>query len=267
MKGRNLFWGLVFLVVGGLLLLNNLGIVDVNIWGLIWPTFLITVGVWTLLVATTSRQSLEVEEVSILLENFTSAVIDCDYGAGKLIIDSGAPSTTLLSGEFAGGVEYSVKDEGDQAYVRLKPSSLQFTQFFMPWMWTGRNWEIDLNDRVPLSLDIDSGASDLFLDLSDLQVTNLDIDTGASSVEVILPEKAGLTSVDIDGGAASLVVRIPEDVAARIKITSGLTSTSIDNERFPRVGGFYQSNDYDTAENKADIRINMGAASIEIKTL
>lgn len=266
MKGRNLFWGLIFLIVGGLLLLNNLDIVDVNIWGLIWPAFLIIAGVWTLFVATSSRQSLEIEEVSIPLESYSSASINCDYGAGKLTIDSGAGSATLLTGEFAGGVEYYVKGQGDQVQVRMKPPSPQFAQFFMPWMWTGRNWEIELNDQVPLSLDIDSGASDVYLDLSDLQVTDLDVDTGASSAEIILPEEAGFTSVDIAGGAASLVVRVPQDVAARIKLTSGMTSTKIDTKRFPRVGGFYQSSDYDTAENKTDIRINMGAASIEVKS-
>jgi hypothetical protein len=54
-------------------------------------------------------------------------------------------------------------------------------------------------------------------------------------------------------------------VAARIRTGGGLTATSVDQSRFPRAGKVYQSPDYDTAQNRADIKIEMGAGSISVR--
>jgi hypothetical protein len=137
------------------------------------------------------------------------------------------------------------------------------------WNWNpgdSLDWNIRLNRDIPLSLDIDSGASASTLDLTDLKVVELDIDTGASSTEINLPANAGNTLVDIDSGAASLNIRIPIGVAARIKVKSGITSVNVDPSRFPRLdGGLYQSADFATAANRADITIDTGVGSVEVK--
>ena len=115
-------------------------------------------------------------------------------------------------------------------------------------------------------MKIDSGASSSKLDLTDLKVVDLDIDTGASSTEVSLPVNAGNTRVDIDSGASSLNLHIPTGVAARIRVKSGIASVNVDSNRFPRQdGGLYQSADYATAANRADITIDTGVGSVEIK--
>ena len=42
-------------------------------------------------------------------------------------------------------------------------------------------------------------------------------------------------------------------------------SIDIDKERFPRVGDFYKSADYETAANKVDINADFGAGSLSIR--
>ena len=97
-------------------------------------------------------------------------------------------------------------------------------------------------------------------------MVELDIDTGASSTEVTLPANAGNTLVDIDSGAASVKVSIPTGVAARIRVKSGIASVNVDSNRFPRQdGGLYQSADYPTAANRADITIDTGVGSVDVK--
>ena len=103
------------------------------------------------------------------------------------------------------------------------------------------------------------------LDLADLRVTDLRVETGASSTKVTLPTQAGHTRVDIQAGAASVSLRIPPGVAARIRATGGVASIDVDQSRFPRSGGVYQSVDYDTAANKAEIDVRMGAGSVDIR--
>ena len=61
MRKSNLFWAVILILVGILLLLNSLDILNVDVWGLIWPLFLILLGIWTLWGVFFSRQSIEEE--------------------------------------------------------------------------------------------------------------------------------------------------------------------------------------------------------------
>ena len=72
------------------------------------------------------------------------------------------------------------------------------------------------------------------------------------------------TYLKIEAGAASINVQVPEGVAARIELGHGLASVNVNQTRFPKEGGIYQSPDYEKAENKVDIRIETGVSSIEI---
>ncbi|MEN8172196.1 MAG: DUF5668 domain-containing protein [Chloroflexota bacterium] len=265
MKIKSMFWGGLFILAGAMLLLSNLGIVTVNVWKLIWPTFIIAAGVWTLWTASQGPEALEIEEVSIPHQNAESAKIKLEFGAGQVKMNSGAAANELFQGTFAGGAAYSSKLEGGMLKVNLKPPSTDITQVVSPWSWGAREWQINLNDRIPLSIGVETGASSMVLDLSDLQVKELNLDTGASSTEITLPARAGHTHVDVDGGAASIALHIPEGVAARIQVDSGLSAISVDRDRFPRMGDVYKSADYDTAENKVDITADIGAGSLAIK--
>jgi len=259
----SLFWGLVLIVLAGLLLLHQLGWLTGDIFGYFWPVVVILFGIWLLIGALTrGRNTTEGQTVSIPLENARSARIKLDHGAGRLNVRGGASATEVLKGVFGSEVEYKSRLEADQLEVKVR-NSPHF------WAWypgQSLDWDIYLNGNVPLNLKIDSGASSSILDLSDLKVVDLDIDTGASSTEVVLPANAGNTHVDIDTGASSLNVRIPTGVAARIRVKSGVASVNVDSNRFPRIeGGLYQSADYATAANRADVTINAGVGSIEVK--
>ena len=259
----SLFWGLVLIILAGFLLARQLGVLTGDIFGYFWPVIVILFGIWLLIGAFSRGQhQVEGQSISIPLENAKSARIKLDHGAGRLNIRSGASSSEVLSGVFGAEVDYKSHIDGDQIEVKLR-NSPQF------WAWypgQSLDWDIRLNGSIPLNIKIDSGASSSTLDLTDLKVVDLDIDTGASSTEVTLPANAGNTRVDIDTGASSLNVRVPTGVAARIRIKSGVASVNVDSNRFPRIeGGLYQSADYATAANRADITIDAGVGSIEIK--
>jgi hypothetical protein len=124
-------------------------------------------------------------------------------------------------------------------------------------------WEVALAPGIPLSVDVQTGASDAALDLSGLTVPTLELHTGASHSRLTLPAR-GHTSVRIEAGAASVNVQVPDGVAARIRFRGGLANRSIDKARVPRSGDEFRSADYDTAENRADIDIQGGAGSFTV---
>ena len=126
------------------------------------------------------------------------------------------------------------------------------------------DWDLALNADVPLSLAIFSGANESIIDLRDLTISDLKVEIGASETKVTLPSR-GRLHADFDLGAASMEVVIPEGVSAKIRASVGAADLKIDESRFPRTGNVYQSSDFNSATNTADITIDAGAASIKIR--
>jgi hypothetical protein len=266
MRGST-FWGLVLVVIGVLFLLNSLGLLAVNVWSLIWPIFLIVLGVWFVWGAFFGRSRVvRQEEAAIPLEGATRASIRLSHGAGRLHIRSGSSGDRLLDGTFGGGLDHRSKKDGDALDVRMRIRSGDIGMWG-PWSWQPGmlDWDFSVNPDVPLALDLETGASDNILDFSNLKVNELNLKTGASSTEVMLPLNAGQTRVAIHAGAASVSLRVPASVAARIRVHGGLAGKEIDTGRFPRSGDVYQSPDYETAPNKVDVDAELGAGSIQVR--
>ena len=264
MRRGSTFWGVIFILAGIIFLLNSLGFLAINVWNVIWPLFLVVLGLWVLLGAFLPRRASAGEKASIPLEGATRARIRVSHGAGRLSVKSGAGGDRLADGTFGGGLDYRAKRDGDALDVRMRVPSDTFPG---PWMWgTGKlDWDFALNDQIPLSLEFETGASDNYLDLTNLRVESLRVKTGASSTQVLLPANAGQTRADFEAGAASVVFRVPSGVAARVRVRGGLSGTRVDTNRFPRSGDGYQSADYETATNKVDISAEIGVGSIEVR--
>jgi hypothetical protein len=265
MRRSTLFWGTIIILIGVLLLINNL--FDINIGKLIWPLILIVLGLWVLWGVFAAPRGFETEEATIPLEGATKARIQINHGAGRLRVSGGAGAGELATGTFGGGLDYRTSQEGDTLAVKMGiRTSPQYLVF--PWMWgPGRalDWSVSLNETIPLSLDLQTGANEARIDLSSLQVTDLQLQTGASSTQVTLPANAGHTRAVIRSGAASVSVRVPSGVAARIKAHGGLADIRIDRSRFPRAGGVYESEDYASAQNRVDIDIETGVGSVDVR--
>ena len=129
----------------------------------------------------------------------------------------------------------------------------------------GYEWNLALAAGLPLRLILETGASESNLDLRDLKVTSLELKTGASSTSMTLPAQAGETSVHVSSGAASVKIDLPQGVAGRVRVQSGLAGIHIDPGRFPFNGSIYESPDYASAANRADIFVETGVGSVEIR--
>jgi hypothetical protein len=265
MRKGTIFWGAIIILLGVLLLINNF--TEIDIGKFFWPSLLILLGLWVLWGVFTAPRTFETEEATIPLEGAAKARIRMRHGAGRLRVSGGARTDELLSGSFGGGLEQQVKLVGDTLDVEMKVR-VSAAHFAFPWMWGPRStldWTVSLNEEIPLSLDLEGGASDTRLDLSDLRVTDLRLQTGASSSEITLPASAGYTKATISSGAASVRVRVPDGVAARVKTSGGMADIRVDKSRFPRTGDVYQSEDYETAENKVDIDIDTDVGSVSVR--
>jgi hypothetical protein len=126
--------------------------------------------------------------------------------------------------------------------------------------------DLRLSREVPLDMTLEGFVSEINLDLTRLQLRALDIGLDAGHGRVKLPSPAGEVKADIDLDFGDLLVLVPSDVPARIRVSSDVSSISIDKARFPHLRGrSYESPDYATAEHRWNITIRAGLGIVRIR--
>jgi hypothetical protein len=262
MSRNSVFWGIVLVLFGSVLLLDNLGIIrNVDIWPLAGSLLLIALGVRLLFRRSFSSQGGS-RQISIPLDGAERARLRLNHGAGRLRLASGAAPGALLEGDFSKETSQRVERRGNEIDVRLSSEI-----FIFPFFWgpdDAINWSVRLTREIPVALDLEIGANEASLDLSDLLIPEVYLKSGANATDIRLPANSRFTRVRISSGAASVNLHVPQGVAAQISSRSGLSSINVDTQRFPRSGSNYRSADYDTAANKVDIDIEMGVGSVTI---
>ncbi len=260
-------WGAVLAVGGSLLLAVNLGWLTPQVWTVALPGLLIVLGVLTLVAANRPAAPAATEELEVPRAGMDHARVKVAFGAGRLGLAGGAQSTNLIEGRFGGGVDLE-RRSGPSPQLELRIPREFFGRFFTPWTWWsgGRlEWDIRLNEGVRFDLEIETGASEGRLDLRRLQLDRFRLWCGATSVEVVMPERSGLTRAKVETGAASVSIEIPRGVEARIRSSAGLADIKVDQGRFLRSGDGYQSAGFDTAENRLELELEAGMASIDVR--
>jgi hypothetical protein len=221
--------------------------------------------------ATSSAPDRLTSTIHQLLNGATSAAVRIEYGVGALDVGplaEDASSDLLVDGQIFGhgSVQFDTRYDVSNGLGTLRIG---------PRDGSGLNGSgsVDLdagrvalrfNRTIPLNLRIDTGAAVSTLNLADLHVTNLTIQTGASRSQIMLPAH-GETTVRIEGGAATIALAIPDTVAARIMVDDGPNAIQIDQTRFPKDGREYRSPGFDTATDRATIRLSVGASRVVVQ--
>ena len=209
------------------------------------------------------------EHASVAREGAKEASITVHHGAGRLFIGGGlaAANDLLLAGTFGGGLDASRRRDGDRLVVDMRVKDRDVSHYIFPWTrgWAGLlDWDFTLATGIPLSLSLETGASESRLSLSDLLVRDSSVKTGASSTTVDPPGESRAHPVVVESGAAAVRLRVPDGVAASIQVRSALAGVHVDAGRFPRSGNGYRSSDFERADNKVEIFVETGVGSVEI---
>ncbi len=292
-KRVNLVGPTILIVVGIVLLLNNMGWTAVSVWDLLrlWPILLVAAGLELLIGQRSRLGSVLVlvvmlallagglwllsssgsavgpggEQIGFPLEGSAWAEADIGFGVGTLRIGSVADSGNLLEGtvELHRGerLERDAKVTGDTMSVRLRSRSDWPVPFFG---WEGdKAWDLRLNREVPLKLEVDAGVGDVHVDLRRMNLSAFKLNTGVGRTVVVLPED-GRIEAKISGGVGDLVVQVPDGTEIRVRATTGLGQVSVPSA-YGRQGERYVSPGYERAENRIDLTVENGIGRILIQ--
>jgi hypothetical protein len=194
------------------------------------------------------------EHASLALEGATRARVELRYGAGDLEVRGGAPHGMLYEGTFDKPIQLRHTREGDTLHLRVghrAPKRIIRRR--------QHHWSLRLADGVPIDLVLHGGAARMRLDLTGTRVESLAIHTGASDVDVVLPG-TGQVDVRVSAGAANARIRVPDGMGAQVHTQGMFAPLHIDTTRFPRAGAGHRSTGFDTAQDRANIRLK-GAVS------
>jgi len=282
----------ILIGIGVILLLNNLGYLNWSFWDVLnlWPILLVAAGLELLV----GRRS--------LLGSFISALIVLGLIAGGVWFVSASDSTrttaqaieireprgdiaaaqvTLApavaqinvkalsdSGNFVEGVVFRRHNErlthsftgGETARLNLATSGSAGVA-----MGPGRRyaWDFGFHSDVALDLTIDTGMGDINLDLRTLTLESVKVNAGMGALTIKLPE-TGTFDVDVDGGMGAVVIEVPAGMGVRLQTDAAIVGRTIP-AGYTRDNNRYTSPNYETAENRADIQVDLGMGSITVR--
>ena len=290
-----IFWGALFVFVGTLLLLDNLDVLNVhfmNLWQL-WPVLIIGAGVsmfslrgwvaavvsfalvvtlaglaWLVAVDNSFYKSTQNVQTKVVTLGDTIAATDKEV---DVTLNTGAIDLTLSSSDmvrvFSAEVTSShlvlnqdtTRVSNGTRYVTLN------TDMTRGW-WLGpvnNSMDLELTERLPLSLHIETGASSVVGDLSATQLKAMSMSAGASTVDLKFGTKQTRQEITFEGGASKITLRIPTGTGVRVETENGLNNTEF--EGISKVSDdVYESTGFSSAANQITILAKLGVSSFEI---
>ena len=289
-------WGILLLFLGIIFLLQNLNVLPWGLWGTLWhfwPVLIIIIGASILLryhnvwlvsalilamlfacLGITVWQygaSPPTEKITTAysepLGSLEQAQIEIDFSGGSLTIDSLPPGSLNFVEAGSGmrngdkGMKAESRRHGSEGelHLSLERGSWEF------WSKGKNSWQVRFNRNIPLTLDVKSAASSVNLDLSQLQITELNMDVDLSNYTVNMPFTAGSVHVYINADLSNLEITIPDGVAVKLMADADLSVLKVDENRFPRKGDYYVSQDFASGKNRIEIELDCDLSRVQVK--
>ena len=290
MTARRAIWGAIIIVLGLVLLAANFGWVDwgfvLSLWQL-WPLILILIGLGLLFrdshrtlgailmlvvvvlgigLAWVSYEGLgwgryittQIESPPVTTVNEARAEIE--VGAAQLSV-VGGDTGRMVTGTSVSRRSPDLSFEGSGGSYRFKVNQ-KWQNFIGLNMGRSESLSLTLAERVPWTIDVQSGGADMQIDLSRVLLAGLNVSTGASSLKLTVgQEVVSDAHVSISGGAASYDISLPRNLNITVRTSTGLTSQDFDS-------GFAKSGDTWTSNgggNRLMVEVKSGVSSLHVR--
>ncbi len=253
----------VLIIAVGLSLLNNKGFLSKTI-GFIIFLIVITITSFIIFYGVKNDTKPILNENPFKIErsektNYSSVVIKS--GVGKVNITGG--SEELAEGNLRSNIS-NLKIDNDTSSEKQKLSLEVESRDRIELLSEVKNdLTVKLNSELPTDIFLNLGVADSKLDLREVLVNNLDIEIGVSNLDLIMGDRAEMAKVNLRSGVSSVKISLPDNVGSKIIIKEGLSSKQLKD--FEKIDDeTYQTSNYDEAEKKIEIDLDIGISRLEI---
>jgi hypothetical protein len=257
-------------------------------WGAVGALLLLVALMWATgcSIDTLDVGELQADSTTIELGSADDVAVDIMMGAGQLIIGGG--NDELLDAQFTYNVaelepevSYEISDGRGRLTVNQPDTRESLSWDLDEFRY---EWDLRLNDDVPMDMAITVGAGESQLALGSLSLDRLDFESGAGDVEIDLNGStvrnlnvrlgAGDVRLDlsgnwrqdlsatIKGGVGRATVILPSTAGVQATIQGGLGSVNADG--LNRDGDVYTNDVYGQSDVTLDINIEGGIGEINL---
>jgi hypothetical protein len=300
MNYKKVVWGAILIISGLIILLSNLGLIQIT-WRsffAIWPIIFVFIGISLLPVK-------EYIKIALAIATIAAGVVIMMTYQGKFVPDSDAlekERQEIRSHEGLDGMEEPFDSTIIQATLDLEASAGTFllggntgklfsyknlgehSAFTVlthkndshavvdvklesdKLIESGKNKAaIELNPSIVWNIGFDAGAASVEADFSNLRIKNLHLDGGACSATLKFGMQEAVANISIDAAASSITIYVPREVSCEVHNETILTDNGY--EGFTRIKrGHWKSENY--TENAAKIiRIEIEAAVASVNVI
>ncbi|NOQ68128.1 hypothetical protein GQ568_01665, partial [Patescibacteria group bacterium] len=255
-------WPILIIAVG-LSLLNNKGFLSKTI-GFVIFLIVITITSFIIFYGVKNDTKPILNENPFKIErsektNYSSVVIKSEVG--KVNITGG--SEELADGNLRSNIS-NLKIDNDTSSEKQKLSLEVESKDRIELLSEVKNdLTVKLNSELPTDISLNLGVADSKLDLREVSVNNLDIEIGVANLDLIMGDRAEIAKVNLKSGVSSVKISLPDNVGSKIIIKEGFSSKQLKD--FEKINDeTYQTSNYDEAEKKIEIDLDIGLSRLEI---
>jgi hypothetical protein len=304
MKASHIFWGLLFIGLGLLVLINNFASVIMDwstIWKL-WPLTIVLIGL-SILIKHQYGKSIIAGLAAIILAfaifasfktatNFFNHDLNIVFGDdanyeyttsefteqfdpvlkyATLNFDAGAGKFNI-SGTTKNLIE--AKAEGVKHNFKLtrfdadSSTNIDLTMSQKSVFRFGKSYknniDVTLNSNPLWDMNFDVGAATMDFDLTEIKTRQIDLDMGAASIKMKIGSLYSETKLNIEAGASDINIFVPKDSGCKIIVDGALSSKHFSEFKKIDPDNFITEN-FDEAANKIYIDIECGVSSISVE--
>jgi hypothetical protein len=228
---------------------------------------------------------LQTESQTVEMDGAGPVSVEIDIGAGELDVSGG--SDELLEATFTYNVE-ELNPEATYSNGKLVVRHDDVKEgigTFLDLDDYRNEWDLRLNEDVPMDISINLGAGRTTLDLGSLALSELDINAGAGDIELDLSDSQSLNRLDfnmgageltldltgdwqddldaaIKGGVGEINLKLPSGVGVRIVVDTGIGGVDISG--LTKDGDTYTNDAYGDSEVTLRIDIDGGIGQINL---
>ncbi|MCU7490963.1 MAG: LiaF transmembrane domain-containing protein [Bacteroidota bacterium] len=297
MRTNHLFWGILFITLGILVLMNNFMSLSFNwdmMWNL-WPLLLVLAGVYfifregrfrwiivlviafllgVVIFAGVKSFSLffdgDFEDFNVSAQEFTlpyessikKAKLNLEAAAGNFNLDGTTDSLVYAKtkGEFS---DYSLNNETSDSSADITFEMNNKHQRIVHGLGKNR-MEIKLNSNPVWDMDLNVGAASVNLDLVPFKAENIYLKSGASSLKLKLGDKNPMTKVKFESGVSRLEIMIPK--TSGCEINSDTEFSKKEFSEFVKIDdNVYRTPDFAQSGKKIYLEIAAGVSSVKVE--